>query len=152
MERGSLKSIFVKSLTAALVAAGSSVAVATPPFIANIFQERSAPASEEHLALKDEHGPWLILAMTFSGDDAEPRAVQLAKELRKLLNAPVYVHRKEFDHSQPLAQAKAQLHYADAETVYTKKVRLANATHEQTYAVLVGNFTSTDDRSAVGPW
>lgn len=145
MERGSLKSLLVKTLSASLVAIGASNSPATPPFISSIFQERTAPASEEHLALKDEHGPWLILAMTFTGDDAESRAVQLAKELRPMLNAPVYVHRKEFDHSQPLAQASARLHYGSADTVYTKRVRHANAVHEQTYAVLVGNFTSTDD-------
>ncbi len=145
MERGSLKSIFVQSLGAGLVALGSSAALATPPFISSMFQERKAPASEEHLALKDEHGPWLILAMTFTGDDAEAQAVQLAKELRTMLNAPVYVHRKEFDNSQPLAQASARLHYDSADTVYTKRVRHANASHDKTYAVLVGNFTSADD-------
>lgn len=145
MERGSLKSIFVKSLSATLVVAGASSLVAAPPFIANMFQERSAPASEEHLALKDEHGPWLILAMTFNGDDAETRAVQLAKELRPILGAPVYVHRKEFDHSQPLAQASTRLHYDKADTVYTMRVKHANAAHDQTYSVLVGNFTSTED-------
>ena len=149
MERGSLKSICgcarQLAIGAALLATGSSVALATPPFISSIFQERTAPASAEHLALKDEHGPWLILAMTFTGDEAENQAVQLAKELRPLLNAPVYVHRKEFDHSQPLAQASTRLHYDSADTLYTKRVRHANASHDQTYAVLVGNFTSTDD-------
>ncbi len=144
-ERGSRRSLFVKALSTALVAVTSNLAMATPPFIANMFQERAAPASEEHLALKDEHGPWLILAMTFTGDDSEARAVQLAKELRALLNAPVYVHRKEFDTTQPLAEASRNLHYSNAETKYTKRVRHANATREQTYAVLVGNFAGTDD-------
>ncbi len=145
MERGSLKSSLTQVLAAGLVTMGAGQVLATPPFISSIFQERTAPASEEHLALKDEHGPWLILAMTFTGDDAETRAVQLTKELRSMLNAPVYVHRKEFDHSQPLAEATARLHYGSADTLYTKRVKHANAAHEQTYSVLVGNFTSTDD-------
>lgn len=130
----------------ALVSVGSSTSLlAAPPSILNMFQERSAAASQEHLALKDEHGPWLILAMTLTGDDAEARAIELAKELRPILHSPVYVHRKEFDHSQPLAQASARLSYADGESVYTKRIRHANAVREKTYAVLVGNFTSADD-------
>ena len=145
IERGSLKNVVVKALGTVCMLTSWNAAQATPPFIANMFQERSAPASEEHLALKDEHGPWLILAMSFTGDDAEARAVQLAKELRTTLKAPVYVHRKEFDHSRPLAENSARLRYDSAETMYTKRVRHANASHDLTYAVLVGNFTSTDD-------
>jgi hypothetical protein len=144
--RRSLKQVVASFVGAALVSSSASTSLlAGPPSILNMFQERSAAASEEHLALKDEHGPWLILAMTLTGDDAEARAIELAKEMKPLLHAPVYVHRKEFDHSQPLAQASARLSYADKEAVYTKRIRHANAVREKTYAVLVGNFTSPDD-------
>lgn len=128
-----------------LAASGLATAQAAPPSILNMFQERSAAASDEKLALQAEHGPWLILAMTLTGDDAEVKSIALAKELRALLHAGVYVHRKEFDHSQPLAQASARLTYSDKQSIYTKRVRHANAVRENTYAVLVGDFTSADD-------
>lgn len=145
--RRSLKQLATGLVGAALVSGSGSGPLlhAAPPSILSMFQERSAAASQEHLALKDEHGPWLILAMTLTGDDAETRSIELAKELRASLHAPVYVHRKEFDHSQTLAKASARISYPNKEAVYTKRIRHANAVREKTYAVLVGNFTSADD-------
>lgn len=143
---GSWKSSLARSFSAFLVAASGAGAVsAGPPSILSMFQERSAAVNEQQLALEEEHGPWLILAMTLSGEDAESRAIALAKELRTSLGAPVYVHHKEFDHSQPLAQASARLNYGDKDTLYTKRVRHANAAREKTYAVLVGNFNTDQD-------
>ncbi|MCC6511589.1 MAG: hypothetical protein IT423_20995 [Pirellulaceae bacterium] len=136
----------IRSLGAVLVSVGlTNSLVAGPPSILNMFQERSTAGSEEKLALQPEHGPWMILAMTLTGDDAEQRSVQLAKELQPMLGAPVYVHMREFDHSQPLAQAQARLNYGDKESLYTKRVRHANAVREKTYSVLVGNYTTTED-------
>ncbi len=110
-----------------------------------MFQERSAAASEEQLLLKDENGPWLILAMTLSGDDAEEQSIALAKELRQSLGVPTFIHRKEFDHSQPLAQNTVRLSDGQRETAYTKKVRHAHASRDKMYAVLVGNYSSPDE-------
>lgn len=136
----------VRSLAVvAFACCGITTVQAAPPSILNMFQERSAAASGEKLALQVEHGPWLILALTLSGDEAEAKSIELAKELRTLLKTGVYVHRKEFDHSQPLAQASARLTYSDKESIYTKRVRHANAVRENTFAVLVGDFTSADD-------
>lgn len=128
-----------------LAVGGFATVQAAPPSILNMFQERSAAATEEKLALQAEHGPWHILAMTLSGDDAESKSIALAKELRTLLHTNVYIHRKEFDHSQPLAQASARLTYSDKQSIYTKRVRHANAVRENSFAVLVGDFSSADD-------
>ncbi len=131
--------------TALLIATVSAPALAGPPAILGMFQEKSQAATEENLVLRNEHGPWLILAKTLSGDDAEAQAIALAKELKTMLRMEVYVHRKEFDNSQPLAQATAKLSYEDRQAVYTKRYKLANSARIKTYAVLVGNFTSADD-------
>lgn len=131
--------------TALALVSGSTTALAGPPSILNMFQERSAAASEEKLVLKNEHGPWLILAMTLSGDEAEAQAIALAKELRAMLRTEVYIHRKEFDYSQPLAQASARLTDGQQQKVYKTWYQHANAVHEKNYAVLVGNYVSSDD-------
>lgn len=120
-------------------------ALAGPPSILNMFQERSAAGSDEKLILKNDHGPWMILATTFSSDDAEEQAIALAKELRKTLRTEVYVHHKEFDNTQPLAQTSTRLVDSEKQSIYTKKVRLKNATQGRTYAVFVGSFTDNDD-------
>ncbi len=146
MKKRTVLKLLSGSFGALLVTAGMShSAIAGPPSILSMFQERSAAVSEEQLALKDEHGPWLILAMTLVEDDAETKAIALAKELQTMLKAPCYVHRKEFDTSQPLAQASARLSYKDGDALYTRRVRNLHAEQKKAYAVLVGNFTSPDD-------
>ncbi|MGN6133403.1 MAG: hypothetical protein ACTHOU_02840 [Aureliella sp.] len=119
--------------------------LAGPPSILNMFQERTAQSAGQDLVLKDENGPWLILAMVLSGDQAEQQAIELATELRALLRTEVYIHRKEFDYSQPLAQASARLVEGEQQKVYKTWYQHANAVHEKNYAVLVGNYTSPDD-------
>ena len=124
---------------------GSSVVLAAPPSILGMFQERSTAAADEDLVLEAEHGPWLILAMTLSGEEGEAKAIELAKELRTSLRVEAYVHRKEFDYSQPLAKATAQLHDGQQQKLYKTWYQHANAVREKNFAVLVGNYTSPDD-------
>lgn len=116
---------------------------AAPPSIFSIFQKKSAAVSDADLQLKDEHGPWLILAATLSGDDAEGKAIALAKELRQTLGVEAFIHEKVFDHSAILGSAT----YSDelgGTKPRTRVVRHANATRERSFAVLVGSFTSTE--------
>ncbi len=113
-----------------------------PPFL-SMFRKKQ-PASEESLTLKAEHGPWLILATTLSGDDAKTKAVSLAREIRNSMKLPSYVLEKSFDPSGNLA-----MHERIRTDIYGReqafKVRYANGSSGQIYAVLVGEFTSTDD-------
>jgi hypothetical protein len=129
---------------AALVAslALASSAWAGPPSILSIFQQKSAAVNEQKLELQAEHGPWMILAMTLAGPEGEAQAIALAQELRKTLTSEVYIHHKEFDRTQTLATRKRERHPNDVSQV---NVRYAHAVRERTYAVLVGNFVSTDD-------
>lgn len=129
-----------------LFAMGKSPLHAGPPSILSMFQERSAAGTDENLILKNDHGPWLILAMTFTSDDAEEMAIALAKELRTTLRTEAYVHHKEFDNTQPLAQTTTRLVDSEKQSLYTKKVRFKNAVRGRTFAVFVGNYTDEDPR------
>ncbi len=49
-------------------------------------------------SLKDTNGPWMILANTFRGPDADRRAKELTYELRKKFKLEAYSYSKEFDY------------------------------------------------------
>lgn len=113
----------------------------------NIFRrfvpvERVAADPNAQYGLKQSHGPWLIMAATFTGEGAEQQANQVALELRQRLNANAYVHdlKLELDTTSvgrgvDKYGKKKQMKYRSGDTV-----------HE--WAVLVGDFTTVDDPEA----
>ncbi len=115
--------------------------VAVPPFL-SMFQMRSANVGQADLELRDESGPWLILATVISGDDGEQKAIALAKELRQTLGVKAYVHKKVFDSTAPMAVATYNL--PDAQKPVELRLRARNQTREEHFAVLVGDFTEHD--------
>lgn len=104
--------------------------------------ERVAVQPEEGYTLRQEHGPWLIMACTFSGDGAQQQAEQCARELRQRLNVNAYVHRMELKlDTENVGRGvdkygnKKQMKYRLGETV-------------REWAVLVGDFPTVDDPHA----
>lgn len=92
-------------------------------------------------ALEEDHGPWLVLATTFAGDNAQQQAKELVLELRKRYQLNAYTHRMHFDFTK---QAKARGVDRYGEPI---KVRYrVNAMDE--VAVLVGDFNAVDDDAA----
>lgn len=89
--------------------------------------------------LTEDHGPWLILAATFSGPVGEKQAHQLALELRKDLGLPAYVHRQNYDYTETVeglgVTSKGE----------PKKMRYLHGTKYDGFAVLVGDFQTVDD-------
>jgi hypothetical protein len=92
----------------------------------------------ENLAIKAEHGPWLVMAMSFHGENGKTKAEQLALELRKDFKLQAYCLSKRFDFTPPIGGAgfdpngKArQMKFRDPKVV-------------DEYAVLVGDFDSID--------
>ncbi|GIW98945.1 MAG: hypothetical protein KatS3mg111_2278 [Pirellulaceae bacterium] len=118
---------------------------AEPPSILSVFRKRTTLDAEQ-LALKAEHGPWLILAITLTGDDAQEKAVALANELRQQLRQPAFVWEHERDDSPVLGSTTRLIQELDGSTTQYRAWRqYANPTTGTAYAVLVGEFTSTDD-------
>ena len=51
--------------------------------------------------LKEEHGPWIIMACSFNGENAQKQAHDLVLELRKRYRMEAFVHRMEFELDDP---------------------------------------------------
>ncbi|WP_146591752.1 hypothetical protein [Posidoniimonas polymericola] len=131
-------------LTLALVAASLAP---TDAAAQNIFRrfvpvERVAADPGASYGLRQSHGPWLIMAATFTGDGAEQQANQVALELRQRLNASSYVH-----------DLKLELDTTDVGRGVDKygnkkhmKYRGGDTVHE--WAVLVGDYPAIDDPEA----
>ena len=97
--------------------------------------------------LRESNGPWLIMACSFSGPDAERQAHDLALELRKRYNLEAFVHKKEFKLDDPNGgRASNPLDPVAARWKY-KKFNRSSAEIDEV-AVLVGNFASIDDAAA----
>jgi hypothetical protein len=98
-------------------------------------------AEKDHLAVKPEHGPWLIMAMTFHGEDAKTKADLLATELRRDHKLQAYCLNKRFDFTKPIEGAgfdpdgrERRMKYRDSKVI-------------DSYAVLIGDFDSIDSTS-----
>lgn len=118
------------------------LAQADPPSLLSMFRKKAD--TEGAFKLKAENGPWLILAASLSGDDAQQKAEALARELQTELHVDCYILDKTFDHSSMLTTDRHQTMDIHG-TVESRRVRLANQNSEKVSAVLVGNFASLED-------
>lgn len=95
---------------------------------------------EKTYTLGEKHGPWLILAYTFAGENAQERARELALELRRDFGLPAYTHRRMFDFDNDLTATSADR--------YGQKRLKYRVNELEEVAVLVGDFPSVDDDKA----
>jgi hypothetical protein len=132
------QNIAIWLIVAAVTLLPNTELLADPPSIFSMFRKKP---SENDLVLKDIHGPWLIYAYTFTGQDAEKNARQLALELRETTGLTTFVHAKNFDYNKELGNQRVT---ADGRTF---KVRPMNEQITNGVAVLVGEFDSVDHPS-----
>jgi hypothetical protein len=122
-----------------------SLAAAAPSTSAQGLLARFMPVDKvatqpaEGFTLNQRHGPWLIMAATFSGDGADQQAEELALELRRRFNLPAYVHDMQFDYSKDVAGRGIDGQGAPIR----RRLQRGEQVHE--WAVLVGDFDSVDD-------
>lgn len=102
------------------------------------FKQIDADPNQAY-ALQEEHGPWLILAASFAGEGADRQAHELVMELRKRYKLPAYVHRQEYDFTEPVEGLTIN-RYGEKQ-----RMRYANASRYDALGVLVGDFPSVDD-------
>lgn len=121
-----------------LFVTGESSIQADPP-LSNLFKR---PGSKEALnkanELKAENGPWLIFAMAFEGDSAKEKAEALALDLQNDHGLPAFIMPKKFDYSEPILGSGIR------EDGRQKVMKYRNAQVKEGYAVLVGEFDSTE--------
>lgn len=92
--------------------------------------------------LTQEHGPWLIVAASFSGEGAEEQSRTLADELRARYQLPAYVHEMNFKLGAD-APGRGLDEYG---APVRRRFRRGDEVRE--LAVLVGDFSSIDDPDA----
>lgn len=128
---------------ALILVLGASVAVssleAAPPWELLLPFKRVDANSKNPYYLTKENGPWLILAASFSGDNAEKQAHELVLELRSRMQLSAYVHKQTYDFTEPVAG----LGYD--ETGRPKQMRYRTAARYDSIGVLVGDFATIED-------
>ncbi len=118
-------------------------AQADPPSLLSMFKRK--PTSANGFQLSADQGPWMILAASLSGDDAQTKAEALARELQQTLKVECYVLDKTFDHASMLKTDRRQTVDIVSGNIESRRVRMANQSSEHVCAVLVGNFASLED-------
>jgi hypothetical protein len=131
---------FARALGLAL-AVGTASAAAAPPWEALLPFKKVEADPKNSYQLTRDHGPWLILAATFSGDNAQRQAHELVLELRSRFKLKAYTHEQTYDFTQPVAGMGFD------EFGNPKQMRYNTASRYNTVAVLVGDFPSVEDPS-----
>jgi hypothetical protein len=81
-----------------LLVAAAGVSVEAGP-LDNLFVATKVEADpNKDYQLTKENGPWLVMACTFSGENAYEQARDLALELRREYKVPAYLYSKTFEH------------------------------------------------------
>ena len=131
--------IWIVATVIAVTLGGPAVVLAEPVWQRmSLFRRIEADPDQEYVLTEDQ-GPWLILAVTFLGDDAPQQAHDLAIELRRRYKMPAYTHVMNFDFSKPVNGRLADGFGRPAQMRYRRDEEY------QEVAVLVGDFPTIDD-------
>ncbi len=91
--------------------------------------------------ITEGNGPYMIMACSFSGEEAEKQAQELVLELRKRYKLPAYLYKKRFELTQ--AQGRGFDQYGDP-----VRMRYHTDSKIDEVAVLVGDYPSVEDSDA----
>jgi len=129
------------SVVAIVCLSGLEAVVAVNPLSKLIVFRRIEAQRHNAYPISEESGPWMILVTSFSGEDAEDKAIELVYELRKQYKLKAYTHKKTFDHTTDAPKRIDR--YGDY-----RPMRFRHSGNVKHVAVMVGNFSSADDRVA----
>ncbi|HET6883267.1 MAG TPA: hypothetical protein VFI31_24060 [Pirellulales bacterium] len=124
-----------------LATAVPGLALASPPWQkVALFKQVESDPNKPYL-LTDRDGPWVIMAQTFSGDEAEEQADELVHELRSRYKLRAYRYEMDFDFGKGEASQRVDRFGQPVKMNYrVKKMR--------EIAVVVGDFAAIDDADA----
>ena len=117
-------------------------ATAAPPWLGLGKSQHVDANPDKSYELMDEHGPWMIMAMTYRGPNAKEEAHQLVYELRKQHTLTAYMHLETYDYSEGFIGRGVD------KFGNPRRMRHQNNNAVSEVAVLVGNYTSVDDPNA----
>ena len=120
------------------LAIGSSTVEATTPWQKlTLFKHIEADPNTDYLLTEDQ-GPWMIMAVTFCGVEAERQSKELVQELRSFYKMPAYRYKMDFDYQQGTVGRGVDRFGAPRKMKY----RTDKSTE---IGVLVGDFATHDD-------
>lgn len=128
-------------LVAGMILASGVTALASPPWQRIAVFKRVEANPDKSYPLTDKNGPWVILAVTFSGDEAAEQANELVQELRSRYKLPAYTYEVALDFSKRTTSRRTDQFGQPMRMKYR-----IEQMHE--IAVMVGNFASSDDPDA----
>ncbi len=105
------------------------------------FRRVEADPNQDY-QLREEHGPWLVLAATFLGEEGERQARALVLELRSRYRLRAYMYKRKFDYGDTVIGLGVDK-YGNP-----KRMRYVHSSKFEEIAVLVGDFHSVDDPQA----
>jgi hypothetical protein len=121
----------------------ASLAVAGGPLDSLVpFRSKVEADPKKNYQLTKSNGPWMIMAISLAGDDAEVKAQKVALELRRDHKLEAWVHEQEIDRGDTVIGLGVDKYNNPRKM---KNMR-GGATRE--VAVMVGNFNSADDPAA----
>jgi hypothetical protein len=103
------------------------------------FRERVEADPDANYNLTKQHGPWLIMAASFSGQEGQTQAFDLVLEMRSRYSIPAYYYRMAFK-QEDLNPGRGIDQYGD-----TIKRRFQRGRQVVEHAVLIGEFPTIDD-------
>ncbi len=101
-------------------------------------------------SLEEDHGPWIIMACSFNGQNAQQQAHDLVLELRKNYRMEAFVYRMDFKLDDPNGNAQslfASPHRHEYQMVAQNPGAFRDGAIKE-IAVVVGNFAAVDDPEA----
>ncbi|MCA9230938.1 MAG: hypothetical protein KDA57_09820 [Planctomycetales bacterium] len=138
-----MRSMLLVQIALCLLLGLESAAFGAQPLWQKLVPRKQVEADPEaEYALTREHGPWLILAATFSGPEAEAQAHELILELRSNYRFPAYYYGMTFQ------QDETDLGRGVDDYGSRIRRRYQRGNQIQEHAVLVGEFPSVDDPDA----
>lgn len=133
------RSFWLLVILASLSAVLSADLFAAKPWELLIPFKRVEADPEQSYELSEAHGPWMIMATSFAGPNAEQQAKELVIELRSSMNLPAYTFKRKYDFTKPVVGLGLNRYGGP------KVMRYANPVSYEEIAVLVGDFASVDD-------
>ncbi len=131
-----------------LVALGLVLGHLTPEATGEPLWQRLIPGKrveadpERDYVMREENGPWMVMATTFSGEGAWDQAHDLVLELRKRYKLEAYLHEMSFDYTDDV-QGRGVDQYGQP-----VRMQYRRSGEFQEIAVLVGNYDRVDSPRA----
>lgn len=136
----SVKNLVLSIVAFTLLCFGFGTAFTQAQLLPNPFRKTVEADPNKEYFLTQQCGPWMILVTTFPGEQGRQKANALVYEIRKHLNLEAYVYGKSFEHDLKKEGQSRQNPYA-------RRVNYQNKGVRQEFVVLVGNYSSVDDKS-----